>query len=287
MQIEMIKNDSHPSTSFTIASYFALIALFVPTFYKLFSYGWDQADYSHGPLILAVFLWLIWKKREFFSLQGNDGLQAGSLALLIFGLSLYALGVTNRVIMFEAGSMIPVMLGAAGFLHGRIAQKILLFPVLYLVFLVPPPLFLIDFITSPLKLFVAAASVPVLTFLGYPVSRDGVLLLIGDYSIVIGDACSGMRSLVSLLAVGALYAWPKNIPFWKKSLLFLSVIPIAIIANIVRLVLLAIITYYFGDSSGQKFFHDYSPFFLFVFSLASLVLVDLLLDRGEPVEDQI
>jgi len=253
----------------------------VPTFYRLFTYGWKQSDYTHGPLILLVFLWLVWRSRDFFSLPGDDRLQPGFLALFLFGLVLYAFGVTNRVMMFEAGSLVPVLLGASGFLHGRAAARMMFFPAAYLIFLVPPPLFFIDFVTSPLKRFVAAASEPLLAMLGYPVSRNGVLLFIGDYSIVIGDACSGLRSLVSLLAVGALYAWPKHLSAVKKSVLFLSIIPIAVAANIVRLVLLALITYYLGDSAGQKFFHEYSGFFLFLFSLMSLVVVDVLLDRGK------
>ena len=267
-----------------LLTYFALAALYVPTFYRLFSYGWKQSDYSHGPLIFVVFLWLIWKSRDLFSLPDDDGLQPGFLALLLFGLLLYAFGVTNRVLMFEAGSLIPVLLGLSGFLHGRTAARMLLFPAAYLIFLVPPPLFFIDFVTSPLKRLVAAASVPVLSMLGYPVSRNGVMIFIGDYSIVIGDACSGLRSLVSLLAVGALYAWPKNISAPKKTVLFLSIIPIAIVANILRLILLSLITFYIGDSAGQHFFHDYSGFFLFVFSLMGLVVVDVLLDRGKSSE---
>ncbi len=263
----------------TLLTYLAFVALFVPTFYKLFTYGWKQADYSHGPLILIVFIWLVWKNRDIFPLPGDNGLQLGSMAMLIFGLLLYTFGVTNRVLMFETGALIPVLLGAAGFLHGRTAWRLLLFPALFLLFLVPPPLFFIDFVTSPLKRLVAAASVPILSLMNYPVSRDGVQLFIGDYSIIIGDACSGLRSLVSLLAVGALYAWPKKFSGLKRSVLFLSIIPIAIAANVVRLVLLALITFYLGDSTGQKFFHDYSGFFLFIFSLMGLVVVDVLLDR--------
>jgi exosortase len=268
-------------------AYSALVALYIPTFYKLFSYGWKQSDYSHGPLILIVFAWLLWQQRVVFSLPENTGFQFLSLFILSFGLILYTGGVVSRVLMFETFSVIPVFLGCTGFLYGSSAITSLLFPALYLLFLVPPPLFFIDMITSPLKQLVAAVSQPLLSVMGYPVSRDGVLLFIGDYSLIIGDACSGLRSLVSLLAVGALYAWPKKFSPAKRAVLFLSIIPIAIAANIVRLVLLALITFYLGDSAGQKFFHDYSGFFLFIFSLLSLVLVDVLLDRKGAGDTQI
>lgn len=267
-------------------TYIALAGLFTPTFHKLFTYGWKQADYTHGPLILIVFAWLLWKSRDFIELPGDDGLRPGYMVLLVFGLLLYVFGAVNRVIMFEAGSLIPLLLGVSGFLYGPLAVRKLFFPATYLIFLVPPPLFFIDFVTSPLKKLVAAASVPILSMMGYPVIRNGVLLYIGDYSIVIGDACSGLRSMVALLAVGALYAWPKHLSVVKKTMLFLSIIPIAIAANIVRLILLALITYYRGDSAGQKFFHDYSGFFLFLFSLMSLVVVDVMLERGKAVAVQ-
>lgn len=268
----------------TIVTDVALVAVFIPTFYKLFAYGWKNADYSHGPLILAVFIWLLWKKRNVFAMQGSDAPQWGYLALFIVGLTLFAFGVTTRVMMFEAGALLPVLLGATGFLYGSKAFRMLLFPVTYLIFLVPPPLFLIDYITSPLKKLVSAVSVPVLSLLGYPASRNGVSLFVGDYSIIIGDACSGMRSLVSLLAIGALYVWPRKLSPARKTALLLTILPIAIAANIARLVLLALITYHIGDSAGQRFFHDYSGFFLFCFSLVALVVVDAVLSRGNPLE---
>lgn len=271
---------------FTAATFAAMTAIYVPTFYRLFSYGWDQADYSHGPLILIVFLWLMWKSRDLLLLPVDDSFRPGYLALLLMGLFLYVFGVTSKVMMFEAGSLIVVLLAASGFIYGHSATRMLLLPAAYLIFLVPPPLFFIDYVTSPLKAFVAAASVPILSALGYPISRNGVMLFIGDYSIVIGDACSGLRSLVSLLAVGALYSWPKKISMVKKSILFFSIIPIAIAANVVRLILLALITFYVGDSAGQKFFHDYSGFFLFVFSLMLLIVVDVLLERGRGDENK-
>lgn len=264
------------------AGCFILLAgLYLPTFYRLFSYGWRQSDYSHGPLILLVFLWLIWRKKSLFTLPADDGRQPWFIATFIFGLVLYAFGVISRVMMFEAGSLIPVILGATGFLYGMAALRLLIFPAAFLIFLVPPPLFFIDFVTSPLKLLVAKATTPLLAIFGYPVSRDGVILCIGDYSIVVGDACSGLRSLVSLMAVGALYAHMQKISLVKKVILFLSIIPISVAGNILRLVLLCLITYHFGDAAGQGFFHKFSGFFLFIVTLGCLVIVDVILDRGK------
>jgi exosortase len=258
-----------------------LASLYVPTFYRLFSYGWRQSDYTHGPLILLVFLWIIWQKRALFTLPADNGRQPWFVATLLFGLVLYVFGVICGVMMFEAGSLIPVLLGATGYLYGRAALLLLLFPAAFLIFLVPPPLFFIDFVTSPLKLLVAKATAPLLAIFGYPISRDGVILYIGDYSIIVGDACSGLRSLVSLMSVGALYAYMQKISKVKKGIIFLSIIPISVAGNILRLIILCLITYHFGDAAGQGFFHNFSGFFLFIVALGCLVIVDVILDRGK------
>lgn len=263
-----------------VITYFFLVIIYVPTFYKLFSYGWKQADYSHGPLILLAFLWLIWKKREFFVVTSDNKAHPVALSLLLFGLLLYAFGSIQRTIVLEAFSLIPVFIGTTGFLLGRDALRHIIFPAFFLVFLVPPPLFLIDMLTSPLKMMVASTSELLLRFAGYTISRNGAILFMGDYSIVVGDACSGIRSLISLMAVGTVYAYFQKISNIKKSVLFLSIIPISIIANIIRLVVLALITYYFGEAAGQGFFHNFSGILLFVIAMISLVILDTLLDRG-------
>jgi exosortase len=256
-------------------TYLLLIALYIPTFYKLFSFGWKQTDYTHGPLILLVFLYLIYRKRNVFTFTPDSEIHMFSFSLLFFGSIMYALGSIHRVVMIESLSLIPVFLGTTGFLFGREAFRQVLFPSAFLIFLVPPPLFFIDMLTSPLKMFVAGASESLLRLAGYTLSRNGVILFIGDYSIVVGDACSGIRSLISLMAVGALYAYIQSTTNLKKVVLFLSIIPIAIGANIIRLMLFALITYHFGEAAGQGFFHYFSGILIFILSLMSLVLIDV------------
>ncbi|MBI5027180.1 MAG: exosortase [Nitrospirae bacterium] len=261
-------------------AYSLLVIIYIPTFYKLFSYGWKVADYSHGPLILLVFLWLIWRKKGVFSSSPSDNrVHPFALSVLLIGLFLYTVGSIHKILMVETFSLIPVLIGTTGFLLGREALRQVLFPAVFLIFLIPPPLFFIDMLTSPLKMIVASVSEPLLRFAGYLVSRNGVILFIGDYSIVVGDECSGIRSLISLMSVGAVYAYLQNVSNLKKSVLFLSIIPIAICANIFRLMLLALITYHFGEAAGQGFFHNFSGILLFIIALISLIILDVLIDR--------
>jgi exosortase len=181
--------------------------------------------------------------------------------------------------LVEAFSMIPVFLGLSGFLLGKEAVKSVLFAALFLIFLVPPPVVFTDMLTSPLKMMVATASASLLKAAGYVVSRNGASILIDDYSIVVGDPCSGMRSLTALLAVGAIYAHLQNISYLRKTVLFLSIIPISIIANIVRLITLSLITYHFGEGTAEGFLHNFSGFLLFVIAMSCLVVLDGIMDR--------
>ncbi len=262
-----------------VLTYTAFVAMFVPTFYKLFSYGWKNADYSHGPLILAAFGWLLWRNRDFLQRPANDRPNLWSLGLLLFGLTCYTVGSILSSMVTESFALIPVFIGMTGFLFGPQAVRQVLFPALFLIFLVPPPSFVIDLITAPLQLLVTKASATLLQSTGYLISRDGVILHIGDYTIIVGEVCSGLRSLISLMAVGAIYAYQQSIGNVKRTVLFLSIIPISIIANVFRLVTLALITYYFGEAAGQGFFHNFSGFVLFVVAMICLVIVDALLDR--------
>jgi len=260
-----------PLTALTCA---ALVALFVPTFYKLFSFGWDNADYSHGPLVLGAFFWLLWKGRDRLKLQAHDGVNPFSFATLLFGLVCYAVGSMHGSMAIEAFAVVPVLLGAAGFLFGVRGRRALFFPVLFLLFLVPPPLVFTDMVTAPLKMLVATAAAACLKMAGFMVARNGAVIMINDYSIVVGDPCSGLRSLVALLAVGALYARTTTGSAVKKTTLFLSIVPISVLANIVRLILLCLITVYLGEAAAEGFLHGFSGFLLFGISIVCLVVLD-------------
>jgi exosortase len=272
---------------FTLAAFVGLSLLYVPTFCKLFSFGWKNADYSHGFLVLAAFLWLLWRQRGFLKLAPEESLRPVSVLLFVIGMFLHAVGAMHGSMLVESLSMVPAFLGLTGFLLGKEGEKQVLFPSLFLLFLVPPPTAFTDMLTSPLKTTVAAVSASLLKFAGYAVARNGSSILIEDYSIVVGDPCSGMRSLIALMAVGAMYAYLQNNSTRRKIFLFISIIPIAIVANIIRLVLLSLITYHVGEGAAEGFLHNFSGFLLFVVSMSSLVVIDGVLDRRKKHERQV
>src|SRR4030042_2142863 len=180
MMKKIVSHAAHDTMYLKAGTYSLLVALYIPTFYKLFSFGWKQTDYSHGPLILLVFLYLIYRKRNVFTTTPDSRVHLFSFSLLFFGSIMYALGAIHRVVMIESFSLIPVFIGTTGFLMGTEAFRQVLFPAAFLIFLVPPPLFFIDMLTSPLKMFVAGVSEFLLKFAGYTLNRNGVILFIGD-----------------------------------------------------------------------------------------------------------
>lgn len=256
-----------------------LLLMYTPTVLELWRTIWQSEEQGHGPLILAVSLWLFWQKREEFAAVAQDG---GRTALgwvvLTFGLLLYVFGRSQDIILFEVGSQIPLLAGACAVLFGWRAVRVVAFPILFLVFMAPLPAAIIDSMTGPLKRSVSVVAEVVLYELGYPIARSGVVLQIGQYQLLVADACSGLNSMFSLSAVGLLYLYLMgHASRWRNALIVLSILPIAFVANALRVMILVLVTYHFGDEAGQGFIHGTAGMVLFVIALALLFAFDSVL----------
>jgi exosortase len=142
------------------------------------------------------------------------------------------------------------------------------------------PATLVDAITGPLKNHVSAIAEQLLYAAGYPIARSGVVLTIGQYQLLIADACSGLNSMFSISAIGLLYLYLMRYKSWMRNGLVLAgLLPIAFCANVVRVILLVLVTYHFGDAAGQGFLHGFSGMALFVIALILILLLDGLLSR--------
>ena len=154
----------------------------------------------------------------------------------------------------------------------------MLFPLFFMLFVIPIPGFLIDALTNGLKQHISAIAEIVLYQLGYPIARNGVTLTVGPYQLMVADACSGINSLFSLFALGLIYLYLQAYTSKLRNfLLFLVIAPIAILANIVRVLVLVLVTYYFGDEAGQGFMHGLAGILLFIVALVTLYLFDVIL----------
>jgi exosortase B len=260
---------------------FGLLAMYVPTYYNLANTLWNTEEQAHGPLILIVVLYLVWRQRhqllpetanKFTAIKTRPVL--GSL-ILLFGLLLYVLGRSQDIFIFDIGSQIPVLIGILLITRSVPALKALWFPLFFIVFMIPLPGILVDAVTGPLKQHVSELAEAILYQAGYPIARSGVTLTIGQYQLLVADACSGLHSMFSLSAMGLLYLYLMQHTSWlRNGVIIASLLPIAFAANVVRVIILVLVTYHFGDAAGQGFIHGFAGILLFIISLLFLFALD-------------
>lgn len=256
-----------------------LAVLYIPTYYDLSQTIWRGEENSHGPMVLLASVWMFWRRREVLLLASSMHTHklVGGI-ILSFGLLSYAIGRSQEILMFEVGSQIPVLLGTLSILLDGQAVRRLGFPILFLLFMVPLPNIIVDAMTNPLKQQVSMLTENILYVLGYPIARNGVVLSIGPYQVLVADACSGLYSMFSLSALGLLYLYLLQYRSkLKNALLVISILPIAFCANFLRVLILVLVTYHLGDEAGQGFTHIFAGIILFVVALVLLFVLDGLL----------
>jgi exosortase len=184
-----------------------------------------------------------------------------------------------------AFSLILVLFGLIYFLYGRDMVKLLSFPILYLLLLVPPPMGIIDSITLPMRYGISNLAEQVLYFFNYPITREGLLLTIGYNDIFMGQPCSGFRSLITLLSLGLVYVYISKSTIPKKFLLTAFIVPLALLGNLVRVITLCLITFHFGEKAGQGFFHNFSGIVMFIITILGLMGLEIALNKIRVAEN--
>jgi exosortase B len=208
---------------------------------------------------------------------------------LVFGLFCYLLGRTQQLDTIEVASQIFVLAGAMLLMKGWPAVRLMVFPLFFLIFMVPLPSVLVQIVTVPLKMAVSWCAENILHAAGYPVARTGVIISVGQYQLLVADACAGLNSMFTLEALGLLYMNLMNYKNIKRNIaLALLVVPISFVANIVRVMILVLVTYHFGDEAGQGFVHDFAGMVLFMVALVLILTTDSLLGlvfKKKPAAD--
>ena len=260
-----------------------LVVLYAPTYWMLAHGLWNTEEQAHGPIVLVVTLFLVWQERDIF-LTDVSGHATGTpatisgWALLVFGLLTYALGRSQDILLFEIGSQVPVILGMLLITLGWRSVKAVWFALFFLLFMIPLPGFVVDAATGPLKQYISIIAEQVLYAAGYPIARSGVTLTVGPYQLLVADACSGLHSMFSLSAMGLLYLYlMQHTSVARNVFIMAAILPIAFAANIVRVMVLILVTYHLGDEAGQGFLHGFAGIMLFVIGLLFLFALDGLL----------
>jgi exosortase len=252
-----------------------MAALAVPTMASVMRLSWSQEQGAHGPIVLATGLWLIVRLwRDVYPLA-RPGSPAITIALLIPTLLVYALARISGIIELEGFAMYGTLLAVLYHSAGGALMRAMWFPLLYMLFLFPPPDTLVALLTQPLKIWVSEAAVNTLYAIGYPVAGSGVTIHVGQYELLVAAACAGLNSMISLTAISLFYVYIRHNANWRyAALLVLAIIPIAILANLIRVLLLILITYHFGDAAAQGFIHNFAGVTMFAASLLGIMAVD-------------
>lgn len=254
--------------------------MYLPVYWWAANGIWQTDDQAHGMIVLVVTVWLFWLQRKaILDAAPRPARVAGWLSFAL-GLLVYLVGRALDISILTLGSQIPVLLGATLILGGWRTARAAWFPLIYIIFMIPLPGPLVDAMTGPLKHWISVIAETVLHTVGYPIARDGVILTIGQYQLLVADACSGLHSMFSLSALGVLFMYiTARASRLHNAIMLAAILPIAFAANIVRVMALVLVTYHLGDEAGQGFLHGAAGIVLMIVALLILFLLDAVLAK--------
>jgi exosortase len=263
-------------------------AIILPTMIGVARFSWSTEQGGHGPRVLAAGLWLLWRESKNTNAISRPGKLLPGVLTLGAMLLIFLVARITQILEIEAFAMYGALIAVAYLLVGGALLRALWFPLVYLAFVLPPPDTVVAAITQPIKIAISAWSVELLHAFGYPIAGSGVTIQIEQYQLLVAAACAGLNSIVTLGALCLLYVYLRHranpIAFVIVSL---AVIPIALISNFARVVVLILITYYFGESAAQGFTHDFAGLLMFSVALFSVFAIDKiaspLINRFSPV----
>ncbi len=256
-----------------------LLLLYLPTYWELAKHYWSNEAGAQGPILLAAVLLIVWSKRNLFELFAGDAgtLDAAGWALVLLALVMYLIGRSQQFIQLEVASQIPLDLGIAALLLGWQRAAAFLIPAAFILSLVPVPGSLIDVLLLPLKNIVSSIVTNSLFDIGLPVARDGVTIYAGPYQLLVANACAGLNSMIALTAVGLIYAYLSSQKTRPRTLILVcAALPIAFLANLIRVTCIVLATLEGGDASG-RYFHAFAAYGEIVFAFGAFLAFDKLL----------
>jgi exosortase len=252
-----------------------LVALTAPTLGFIVDKSWSTESGGHGPIVLVTGLWLVWRLWDDVKAVAAP---VSVMRFLVFFVPLLILSVIakiTQIIELEGYFVYATVMAVLYGLIGIRAMKLLWFPLLYMAFIVPPPESLVDAVTNPLKRYISEYAVLLLYKLGYPIGGAGVTIQIGQYQLLVAQACSGLNSLVSLSAISSFYVYlQRGARVGYSIFLLATILPVAVFANFVRVLILILLTYHVSESAAQGFLHNFAGLTLFVTALLTIFAID-------------
>ncbi len=256
------------------------LTFYAPLYFQSMYGLWRSEEHAHAPLIFMIAAWLIWQFRDQLHDLARSGTPSSTGWLFVlFGIGLLLSGRALRFSIVEFSSQPVIALGILLLVGGWKMARLCWFPLLFLCFMVPLPGIFVDAATSTLKQWVSELAENLLAYAGYPIGRAGVMLVVGQYQLLVADACSGLNSMFTLSAMGMLFMYLRRRSNWlHNTLMLLAILPIAFVTNIIRVMILVLITYHLGDEAGQGFMHSAAGIFMMVTALLCFIIWDVVLN---------
>lgn len=274
---EWLKTFARYATSANVLVVLGCAAIILPTMIGVAQYSWSTEQGGHGPIVLATGLWLLMRELNASTPPRQPGSRLVGSAWLITTLAIYVLARITGVLEIEAFAMYGALIAGAYLLWGGKTLRSIWFPLVYLAFTLPPPDSVVAAVTQPIKIAISTFAVSLLHALGYPIASSGVTIQIAQYQLLVAAACAGLNSIVTLGALCLFYVYLRHRSNLKAFLVVcIAVIPVAMFANFIRVLILILVTYYAGEAAAQGFLHDLAGLVLFSVALITIFTIDRL-----------
>ena len=269
--------------SVTIADLVLIVGaaiIVLPTMFQVGQFNWTTEQGGHGPIVLATGIWLLWRELTSSPAERRPGNPVIGSLVLAGLLGIYVLARITGILEIEALAMYGALITGGYLLFGGAVIRSIWFPLLYLALALPPPDSVVAAVTQPIKIAISEWAVALLYVLGFPIASSGVTIQIAQYELLVAAACAGLNSIISLGAICLFYGYLRHrTNFAAFVVIALSVIPIAIFSNFIRVLILILITYYLGESAAQGFLHDFAGLTMFAVALITVFVIDSLFTR--------
>lgn len=257
---------------------FIFLAVYAPIFPELWESWMEHSNNSHGVLVPIISLYLIWMNKDKLERTDKSSSFIG-LVVVVFSLILYLVSLSGGIVFVSRIMMVVTLIGIVLYLYGLERFKIVAFPVCFLVFMVPVPYSIISLVSLPLQTFATTVSANLISMVHIPVVQEGNMLYFVQTQLEVAEACSGIRSIVALTMLSCLFVYLSNSGRWQKLIILLSAIPVALIANILRVTGTGILAHFYGERVARGFLHEFSGMAVFAFGLVVLYVEFKVLNR--------